>query len=104
MQTMSNHKKYAFLAPIPYHSGITFWQRDMGLSTLGALQAGYDCLAVCLPGTVDHSAVRPVLHVSFRELTSKSWWLEQGFATVVFLGWGSPKFAPHPAANRFSDH
>ncbi len=76
--------------PISYSSRGSFWERDLGLVTLGLRSCGADAWFTSLPGD-DVPYGMPYIPATRKNLSDPSWWREQRPDAIILNTWSAPR-------------
>lgn len=77
--------------PLKYSTAGAFWERDLGLVTLGLRALGADAWFATLPGdSVEKGS--PLLTPSFAQACDPNWWMLQKPDGIIINTWSSPRF------------
>jgi hypothetical protein len=76
--------------PLIYSRSGAFWDRDLGLVTLGLQELGVDGLFAALQGDSPEQG-RPLLTPTISQARDSSWWRDQQPDAVILNAWGVPR-------------
>ena len=76
--------------PLIYSRSGAFWDRDLGLVTLGLQELGVDGLFAALQGDSPEQG-RPLLTPTTSQARDSSWWRDQQPDAVILNAWGIPR-------------
>jgi len=83
--------KILLFIPLPFSKKGDFWQRDLGLVTLGLREFGADAWFVTLPGQ-SSAEEKFLLTPSRKEVADPVWWKKQTPDGIIINTWSSPRF------------
>lgn len=77
--------------PLKYSASGAFWERDLGLVTLGLRALGKDAWFVALPGDPPEKG-KPLLTPTLAQASDSDWWKCQRPDAVIINTWGVPRY------------